>query len=79
VKEETELKPTSMNAFELISLNQGLNLDNLFEAKEVRTLKYFYGGHPFEQIMFILCCLNFSSETTSHCNELVCKTHVAGT
>lgn len=37
VKEETEHKPTSMNAFELISLNQGLNLDNLFEAKEVRT------------------------------------------
>ncbi|KAM3228856.1 hypothetical protein ACQJBY_060045 [Aegilops geniculata] len=34
VKEETEHKPTSMNAFELISLNQGLNLDNLFEAKE---------------------------------------------
>jgi hypothetical protein len=56
VKEETELKPTSMNAFELISLNQGLNLDNLFEAKEVRTLKEFCRGQPFEQIMFVVCC-----------------------
>jgi hypothetical protein len=35
VKEETEDQPTSMNAFELISLNQALNLENLFEAKEV--------------------------------------------
>ncbi|PWZ55779.1 CBL-interacting protein kinase 31 [Zea mays] len=34
VKEETEDQPTSMNAFELISLNQALNLENLFEAKE---------------------------------------------
>ncbi|BAS83926.1 Os03g0319400, partial [Oryza sativa Japonica Group] len=34
VKEETEDQPTSMNAFELISLNQALNLDNLFEAKK---------------------------------------------
>jgi hypothetical protein len=36
VKEETEDQPTTMNAFELISLNQGLNLENFFEAKKVR-------------------------------------------
>jgi hypothetical protein len=36
VKEETEDQPTTMNAFELISLNQALNLENLFEAKKVR-------------------------------------------
>jgi hypothetical protein len=41
VKEETEDQPTSMNAFELISLNQGLNLDNLFEAKKVRNTSVF--------------------------------------
>uniref|UniRef100_A0A0D9VTE5 non-specific serine/threonine protein kinase n=1 Tax=Leersia perrieri TaxID=77586 RepID=A0A0D9VTE5_9ORYZ len=35
VKEETEDQPTLMNAFELISLNEALNLDNLFEAKKV--------------------------------------------
>ncbi|KAG2552347.1 hypothetical protein PVAP13_9KG423500 [Panicum virgatum] len=34
VKEETEDQPTTMNAFELISLNQALNLENLFEAKK---------------------------------------------
>lgn len=36
MKEETEDQPTTMNAFELISLNQALNLENLFEAKKVR-------------------------------------------
>ncbi|KAL6896838.1 hypothetical protein ACP4OV_007410 [Aristida adscensionis] len=32
VTEEMEGQPASMNAFELISLNKGLNLDNLFES-----------------------------------------------
>jgi hypothetical protein len=42
VKEETEDQPTSMNAFELISLNEGLNLDNLFEAKVRNTSVFLY-------------------------------------
>ena len=36
VKEEIEGQPASMNAFELISLNKGLKLDNFFEADKVR-------------------------------------------
>jgi hypothetical protein len=32
VKEAMEEQPTLMNAFELISLNKGLNLDNFFES-----------------------------------------------
>lgn len=33
--EKKETKPVAMNAFELISLSQGLNLSSLFETKEV--------------------------------------------
>lgn len=33
--EETEGQPASMNAFELISMNKGLNLDNFFESDKV--------------------------------------------
>ena len=36
VEEEMEGQPASMNAFELISLNKGLNLRNFFEADKVR-------------------------------------------
>ena len=55
MKEEMEGQPASMNAFELISLNRGLNLENLFETDKVRSLLrhcisrvclqylYFYG------------------------------------
>ena len=35
MKEEMEGQPASMNAFELISLNRGLNLENLFETDKV--------------------------------------------
>ena len=54
-----------MNAFELISLNQGLNLDNLFEAKEVRTLKQFRCLQPlcayvwFSVFYFLLVAYDF--------------------
>ncbi|TKW36607.1 hypothetical protein SEVIR_2G451500v4 [Setaria viridis] len=34
VTEEMEGQPASMNAFELISMNKGLNLDNFFESDE---------------------------------------------
>ncbi|GJN08029.1 hypothetical protein PR202_ga25914 [Eleusine coracana subsp. coracana] len=52
VKEETEDQPTSMNAFELISLNQALNLDNLFEAKkEYRRETRFTSQCPPKEII----------------------------
>lgn len=35
VTEKKEARPVAMNAFELISLSQGLNLSGLFESKEV--------------------------------------------
>jgi hypothetical protein len=35
VTEEMEGQPASMNAFELISMNKGLNLDNFFESDKV--------------------------------------------
>lgn len=38
MKEEMEGPPASMNAFEFISLNKGLNLDNLFESDKVRNI-----------------------------------------
>lgn len=36
VTEEMEGQPASMNAFELISMNEGLNLGNFFESDKVR-------------------------------------------
>ncbi|MFQ6631667.1 hypothetical protein Gotur_008800, partial [Gossypium turneri] len=33
-KEEEEEQPTTMNAFELISMSKGLNLENLFDAEQ---------------------------------------------
>lgn len=41
VTEETEGQPASMNAFELISMNKGLNLDNFFESDKVRIFFQF--------------------------------------
>lgn len=35
VTEKIEEKPTSMNAFELISMSRALDLGNLFEEEEV--------------------------------------------
>ncbi|KAK9018071.1 hypothetical protein V6N11_001056 [Hibiscus sabdariffa] len=36
VTEKREEKPTPMNAFELISMSEGLNLGNLFDAEQMR-------------------------------------------
>lgn len=36
VTEKKEEQPTSMNAFELISMSKGLNLENLFDIEQVR-------------------------------------------
>ncbi|KAI4964223.1 hypothetical protein ZWY2020_006835 [Hordeum vulgare] len=52
VKEEMEGQPASMNAFELISLNKGLNLDNFFEAdKKYRRETRFTSQCPPEEII----------------------------
>ena len=39
--EKREEQPTTMNAFELISMSKGLNLENLFDAEQVCILKGF--------------------------------------
>ncbi|VAH41970.1 unnamed protein product [Triticum turgidum subsp. durum] len=52
VKEEIEGQPASMNAFELISLNKGLKLDNFFEAdKKYRRETRFTSQCPPEEII----------------------------
>ena len=38
--EEIDGQPASMNAFELISMNKGLNLDNFFESDKVRIFQF---------------------------------------
>ena len=38
VREKKEEQPTHMNAFELISLSKGLNLENLFDIDQVFNL-----------------------------------------
>lgn len=55
MKEETEDQPTSMNAFELISLNQALNLENLFEAKEVSHSSLFFPANFRFQYFIVVC------------------------
>jgi len=40
-REAKELGPSMMNAFELITLSQGLNLSALFETQQVWYLKHF--------------------------------------
>ncbi|KAM7276704.1 hypothetical protein ACFE04_018570 [Oxalis oulophora] len=39
VTEKREEKPTSMNAFDLISMSKGLNLGNLFDGEQVQEFK----------------------------------------
>jgi len=52
VKEEMEGQPASMNAFELISLNKGLNLENFFETdKKYKREKRFTSQCPPEEII----------------------------
>jgi len=66
VKEETEDQPTSMNAFELISLNQALNLENLFKAKEVsHSSPVFFANFRFPNyiklLLFEIYCRKYKS------------------
>lgn len=66
MKEETEDQPTSMNAFELISLNQALNLENLFEAKEVsHSSPVSLHCQCCFQILLPYCCLKYTVESTN--------------
>ncbi|KAM0848521.1 hypothetical protein ACQ4PT_054327 [Festuca glaucescens] len=52
VKEDMEGQPASMNAFELISLNRGLNLENLFETdKKYKREKRFTSQCPPGEII----------------------------
>lgn len=53
VKEEKETKPVAMNAFELISMSQGLNLSNLFEKQKglVKRETRFTSKHPAKEIV----------------------------
>jgi len=37
VTEKKEEQPTAMNAFELISMSKGLNLENLFDTEQVHS------------------------------------------
>ncbi|KAJ7530752.1 hypothetical protein O6H91_14G017500 [Diphasiastrum complanatum] len=53
VTEEKEQKPVTMNAFELISLSQGLNLSGLFEKQQglVNRETRFTSKHPAKEII----------------------------
>ncbi|CAM6099174.1 unnamed protein product [Calypogeia fissa] len=53
VQEKQERKPVTMNAFELISLSQGLNLSGLFEgqAEMVKRETMFTSKHPAHEIV----------------------------
>lgn len=53
VKEEKETRPVMMNAFELISTSQGLNLSNLFEKQKglVKRETRFTSKHPAKEIV----------------------------
>ncbi|MCO5581825.1 hypothetical protein L7F22_035714 [Adiantum nelumboides] len=53
VKEEKDTKPVTMNAFELISMSQGLNLSNLFEKQKglVKRETRFTSKHPAKEIV----------------------------
>ncbi|CAN6186176.1 unnamed protein product [Urochloa humidicola] len=52
VKEEMDGQPPSMNAFELISMNKGLNLDNFFESdKKYKQEIRFESQHPPKEII----------------------------
>lgn len=53
VTEKKETQPVIMNAFELISMSQGLNLSNLFEKQEglVKRETRFTSKHPAQEIV----------------------------
>lgn len=53
VTEKKETRPVMMNAFELISMSEGLNLSNLFEKKQdlVKRETRFTSKHPAEEIV----------------------------
>ncbi|XP_062188284.1 CBL-interacting protein kinase 31-like isoform X2 [Phragmites australis] len=51
VTEEMEGQPASMNAFELISLNKGLNLENLFESDKYKRETRFTSQYPPKEII----------------------------
>ncbi|KAJ7568179.1 hypothetical protein O6H91_01G021600 [Diphasiastrum complanatum] len=53
VTEEKEKKPVTMNAFELISMSQGLNLSALFEQQQglVKRETRFTSRHPAKEIL----------------------------
>lgn len=53
VKEEMEGQPASMNAFELISLNKGLNLGNFFEADKVRNCSSIVSHESLYNICYL--------------------------
>lgn len=46
-REEGPTAPVTMNAFELISTSQGLNLSSLFEKQMVRLDVVFSGCEPY--------------------------------
>lgn len=51
-KEQKALKPTFLNAFELIALSKGLNLSGLFEQKQdVKSESRFTSKHPASEII----------------------------
>ncbi|XP_047250410.1 CBL-interacting serine/threonine-protein kinase 3 isoform X2 [Capsicum annuum] len=51
VTEKREEKPTSMNAFELISMSQGLNLGNLFDEQGFKRETRFTSKCPANEII----------------------------
>ncbi|CAN4092519.1 unnamed protein product [Withania somnifera] len=51
VTEKREEKPTSMNAFELISMSQGLNLGNLFDEQSFKRETRFTSKCPANEII----------------------------
>ncbi|PHU17886.1 CBL-interacting protein kinase 33 [Capsicum chinense] len=51
VTEKREEKPTSMNAFELISLSQGLNLGNLFDKQRFKRETKFTSKYPTNEMI----------------------------
>ena len=64
--EKKEEEPVALNAFELISLNQALNLENLFKAKEVsHSSPVFFANFRFlnfiKLLLFEIYCRKFKS------------------
>lgn len=61
-REEGPAAPVTMNAFELISTSQGLNLSSLFEKQMVTFMlvEHFGDTHDHKSLLkiFILCMLD---------------------